>query len=73
MLIDEAYALQTEGLSDGEPFGREAVDTFLKRMEDDRDKPVVIAAGYPDPMQRFLDSNAGVPVHDDDCVHRLHG
>ncbi len=57
LLIDEAYML-TE--SDRGGFGQEAVDTLLKRMEDDRDKFVVIAAGYPEKMRLFRKSNPGL-------------
>jgi len=57
LFIDEAYALVTDSEQD---FGAEAVATLLKRMEDDRDDLIVIVAGYPAPMAKFLGSNPGL-------------
>jgi type VII secretion ATPase EccA len=58
LFIDEAYALVPENKSND--YGQEAISTLLKRMEDDRDKLVVIIAGYTNEMKRFLDSNPGL-------------
>lgn len=58
LFIDEAYALVPENNS--QDYGLEAISTLLKRMEDDRDKLVVIIAGYTNEMKRFIDSNPGL-------------
>lgn len=60
LFIDEAYTLIQTGLSGGDAFGREAVDTLLARMENDRDRLMVIIAGYDDEIDRFLSSNEGL-------------
>jgi SpoVK/Ycf46/Vps4 family AAA+-type ATPase len=57
LLIDEAYALARGSEND---FGREAIDTIVKLIEDRREQLVVIAAGYPDEMATFIDSNPGL-------------
>ena len=57
LFIDEAYSLVPEGNKD---YGQEVISTLLKRMEDYRDRLVVIVAGYKDEMQRFIGSNPGL-------------
>lgn len=57
LLIDEAYALARGGNDD---FGREAIDTLVKFMEDHRDDIAIVAAGYPAEMGDFIDTNPGL-------------
>lgn len=57
LFIDEAYALKQ---GDQDNFGKEAIDTLLKRMEDDRGKFMVVAAGYPKEIDDFLRTNPGL-------------
>jgi hypothetical protein len=58
LFIDEAYSLVAEQGEDA--YGSETLQTLLKRMEDDRDRLVVVLAGYPEPMNRLLKSNPGL-------------
>lgn len=66
LFIDEAYSLVQGG---GNDYGQEAISTLLKRMEDDRDRLVVILAGYSDEMKQFIDSNPGLQSRFSRYIH----
>ena len=66
LFIDEAYTLKS---SDNDSFGSEAIDTLLKRLEDDRGKFICIVAGYTDQMHDFIDSNPGLKSRFTQTIH----
>ena len=66
LFIDEAYTLKS---SDGDSFGAEAIDTLLKRLEDDRGKFICIVAGYTNQMHDFIDSNPGLKSRFTQTIH----
>lgn len=69
LFIDEAYALTQSGKSQRGDFGDEAIQTLLKRMEDQRGKFFVFVAGYPENMETFLKANPGLNSRFDKILH----
>ena len=66
LFIDEAYTLKS---NDQDSFGAEAIDTLLKRLEDDRGKFICIVAGYTDNMHDFIDANPGLKSRFTQTIH----
>ena len=67
LFIDEAYTLSAGGEKDS--YGMEAINTLLKRMEDDRDRLVVILAGYSNEIKQFINSNPGLESRFNRYIH----
>ncbi|MBR1866939.1 MAG: AAA family ATPase, partial [Lachnospiraceae bacterium] len=67
LFIDEAYALANQ--TPGGDFGQEAIDTLVKAMEDEREDLIIIAAGYPEPMEQFIKANPGLKSRFQKTLH----
>lgn len=66
LFVDEAYSLAQGGNND---YGQEAISTLLKRMEDERERLVVVLAGYPEEIRKFIDSNPGLQSRFNRYIH----
>jgi len=69
LFVDEAYTLAPASGGQVDKYGQEAIETLMKRMEDDRGKFVMIAAGYKDEMEGFLNANPGMKSRFDRYLH----